>query len=157
MSDIEHRLARLEAESEIRKLKARYLNACDKKDVDAVRACFAPDAIIDFPPLGEFDVDGLIGIFTQMAVSTSIIDSHHGHNAEIDIDGDRAEAIWNLGFATINPEDNSFRLLAGFYTDRYERRDGQWLITYTRSEPRKIIDGKLEQTGISGNLLKDTA
>jgi len=122
-----------------------------------VRACFAPDAVIDFPPLGEFDVDGLLGIFTQMAVSTNIIDSHHGHNAEITIDGDKAEAVWNLGFATINPDDNSFRLLAGFYTDKYEKRGDDWLITYTRSEPRKIIDGKLEENSISGSLLKDTA
>jgi len=154
---LEERVFRLEAESKIRRLKARYLNACDRKDADAVRACFAPDAIIDFPPLGEFDVDGLIGIFTQMAVSTSIIDSHHGHNAEITVTGDKAEAIWNLGFATINPDDNSFRLLAGFYTDRYEKHNGKWLITYTRSEPRKIIDGKLETGSISANLLEDTA
>ena len=154
---LEDRIEKLEAESAIRALKARYLNACDRKDVDQVRTCFATDAIIDFPPLGEFDVDGLIGIFTQMAVSTSIIDSHHGHNAEITVDGDKASAIWNLGFATINPEDNSFRLLAGFYTDRYENRDGEWLIIYTRSEPRKIIDGKLDDASISASLLKDTA
>ena len=155
--ELESRIAMLEAESEIRKLKARYLNASDRKDPETIRACFAPDAIIDFPPLGEFDVDGLIGIFTQMAVSTSIIDSHHGHNAEITIKGDKADGIWNLGFATINPEENSFRLLAGFYTDRYEKRDGKWLITYTRSEPRKIIDGKIEAASVSASLLKDSA
>jgi len=154
---LEDRIDRLEAESDIRRLKARYLNACDRKDADTVRACFAPDAVIAFPPLGEFDVDGLIGIFTQMAVSTSIIDSHHGHNGEITVNGDKAEAIWNLGFATFNPEDNSFRLLAGFYTDRYEKRNGEWLITYTRSEPRKIIDGQLTDNGLSAHLVKDSA
>ena len=153
---LEERILKLESESDIRRLKARYLNACDRKDVPAIRGCFTTDAVIDFPPLGEFDVDGLIGIFNQMAVSTSVIDSHHGHNGEITVSGDKAEATWNLGFATINPDDNSFRLLAGFYTDRYERRNGEWLITYTRSEPRKIIDGKLEDTGISADLLKDT-
>ncbi len=155
--DLESRVERLEAESAIRALKARYLNACDRKDAETVRSCFAPDAVIDFPPLGEFDVDGLIGIFTQMAVSTSIIDSHHGHNAEITINADKAEAVWNLGFATINPEDDSFRLLSGFYTDRYEKRGGQWLITYTRSEPQKIIDGKLEGASVSASLLGEAS
>ncbi len=155
--DLEARIERLEAESAIRALKARYLNACDRKDVAAIRACFAPDAVIDFPPLGEFDLDGLIGIFTQMAVTTTIIDSHHGHNAVIDIDGDTATAVWNLGFATINPDDNSFRLLAGFYTDKYEKCEGKWLITYTKSEPRKIIDGRLDDNAISAGLLKDIA
>lgn len=153
---IESRLERLEAESEIRKLKARYLNACDRKDVDTIRACFAPDAEIEFPPLGSFNVDGLIEIFTQMAVTTQIIDSHHGHNAEIEIDGDMARATWNLGFATINPENNQFRVLSGFYHDRYEKRDGQWLITYTQSAPRKIIDGTIEAGSVTASLTKDT-
>lgn len=154
---LESRLSALEADRDIRNLKARYLNACDRKDADAVRACFAPDAIIEFPPLGEFDVDGLIGIFTQMAVATNIIDNHHGHNGEITVSGDKADGIWNLGFATFNPDDNTFRLLGGFYTDRYERRNGEWLITYTRSDPRNIIDGKLDDTGLTAHLVKDTA
>lgn len=150
---LEDRIAALEAESAIRKLKARYLNACDRKDAETVRACFAPDAVIDFPPLGQFDVDGLLGIFTQMAVSTNIIDSHHGHNAEITVSGDTAEATWNLGFTTINPDDGSFRLLSSFYTDKYEKRNGEWVFTYTKSEPRKIIDGTLDDGSLSANLI----
>ena len=152
---LEDRLDRLEAESDIRKLKARYLNACDRKDIETIRACFTPDAIIDFPPLGEFDVDGLIGIFNQMAASTNIIDSHHGHNAEITIEGKTAKAVWNLGFSTFNPDDDSFRLLAGFYHDRYEKREGQWLMSYTRSEPRNIIDGKLDSSGLTASFMKE--
>ena len=66
MSDLEARVARLEAESDIRKLKARYLNACDAKDVEAIRACFTADAEIEFPPLGSFDLDGLMSIFNQI-------------------------------------------------------------------------------------------
>ncbi len=72
MTDLESRVARLEAESDIRRLKARYLNACDAKDVDAIRACFTDDAVIDFPPIGEFGLDGLIDVFTQMAAATPI-------------------------------------------------------------------------------------
>lgn len=154
---LEERVNKLEAESDIRRLKARYLNACDRKDAVTVRACFAPDAVIDFPPLGQFDVDGLLGIFTQMAVSTNIIDSHHGHNAEITVNGDTAEATWNLGFTTINPDDGTFRLLSSFYTDRYEKRNGEWVFTYTKSEPTRIIDGTLNDTGLTANLLKDSA
>ena len=37
---LEQRLARLEAIEDIGQLKARYLHACDRKDPDAVRACF---------------------------------------------------------------------------------------------------------------------
>ncbi len=152
---LESRIARLEAESDIRRLKARYLNACDNKDIERMRACFTEDAIIDFPPLGEFDVDGLVEIFTQMAAMTSIIDSHHGNNPEITITGEQATAVWNLGFSTFNPEDNSFRLLAGFYHDRYEKRNGEWLISYTRSAPRKIFDGQLSDAGAIAHLVRN--
>lgn len=148
MTDLESRIARLEAESDIRRLKARYLNACDAKDVDAIRACFTEDAVINFPPVGEFDLEGLIGVFTQMAAATPITDVHQGHNAEIEVDGDEASARWNLGYATYDPRSKSFRLLANFYHDRYRRTPEGWRICYSRSEPRAIVDGTLAEEGI---------
>lgn len=152
---LESRIEKLESESAIRRLKARYLNACDRKDLEVMKACFIEDAVIDFPPLGEFDLDGLVGIFTQMAVNTPITDVHQGHNAEISIEGDTASAVWNLGFATYNPEDNSFRLLSSFYHDRYVKTEDGWRISYTRSEPRAIIDGQLKDTGLTAKWIKD--
>ena len=150
-SDLESRIAKLEAESDIRRLKARYLNACDMKDVDAMRACFTEDAEIEFPPLGTFDLDGLVGIFTQMAATTPIVDVHHGHNAEIEIDGDTAKARWNLGFATYDPRANTFRLLSSLYEDRYRKTDQGWRICYTKSTPRTIVDGTLDADSLTAN------
>ncbi|RJF93149.1 nuclear transport factor 2 family protein [Sphingomonas cavernae] len=155
MADLESRISRLEAESDIRRLKARYLNACDAKDVDAIRACFTPDAVIDFPPIGEFDLDGLIDVFTQMAVSTPITDVHQAHNAEIDVRGDEASARWNLGYASYDPRGRTFRLLANFYQDRYRRTPDGWRICYTRSEPRAIVDGTLAEDGIKAAWVAD--
>lgn len=150
MTDLETRIARLEAESDIRRLKARYLNSCDAKDVDAIRACFTKDAVIDFPPLGEFDLDGLVGIFTQLAVTTPIVDVHQGHNGEIEVNGDDASARWSLGFSTYDPRTGTFRMLANFYEDRYRRTVDGWRICYSRSIPRAIVDGKLSEEGITG-------
>jgi len=144
MPDLESRIAKLEAESDIRKLKARYLNACATKDVDAIRACFTKDAEIEFPPLGSFDLDGLMGIFNQMTATTPIVDVHHGHNGEIDIEGDTAKARWNLGFATYDPRQKSFRMLASLYEDRYKKTPEGWRICYTKSTPRTIVDGTLD-------------
>jgi ketosteroid isomerase-like protein len=151
MTDLESRIARLEAESDIRRLKARYLNACDAKDVAAIRACFTPDAVIDFPPIGSFDLDGLIGIFTQMAANTPIVDVHQAHNGEIDVAGDEARARWNLGYASYDPRTRGFRLLANFYHDRYRRTADGWRISYTRSEPRAIVDGMLAEDGLKAD------
>ena len=102
MSDLEQRIHKLEDESAIRKLKAVYLNACDQKDVETIKDCFTEDAELIYPPIGAFGVDGLVEVFTQMAVQTSIVDVHQAHNGVIEIDGDTASAQWkaqqNHGF-----------------------------------------------------------
>lgn len=148
------RLERLEAEAEIRRLKARYLNACDVKDMAAMRGCFTEDAEIVFPPLGRFDVDGLMDVFAQMAATTPIVDAHQGHNGEIDVRGDQASATWSLSFASYNPQDRSFRLLAGFYFDRYRRTPAGWRICYTESKPRAIVDGALREDGLQASWVE---
>ena len=155
--DLTERIETLEAESAIRRLKARYLNACDAKDVDAIRNCFTPDACIEYPPLGRFDVDGLIQIFTQLAASTAITDVHQGHNGEITINRETASARWNLGFVSLDPETNGMRLLSGFYHDEYRKTESGWKISYTRSEPRVVIDGKLEDGTVRANWIKDNS
>ncbi len=153
MSDLEQRLQTLEAESAIRKLKAQYLNACDAKDPEAIRACFMEDAVIDYPPLGEFNLDGLIQIFTEMAVNTNIVDTHQAHNAEISIDDDTATAKWNFSYSMYDPDSKNYRLLTAFYHDKYQKTDNGWLISYTRSEPRSVVDGSLDGD-VKGNWIK---
>jgi len=155
MSDLEARITKLEAESDIRKLKARYLNACDAKDEPAIRACFTEDAEIEFPPLGSFDLDGLMDIFHQMAATTPIVDVHHGHNGEIEVDGDTATGRWNLGFATYDPREKSFRILASFYEDRYRNTAEGWRICYTKSTPRTIVDGLLAEDSFTAKWAAD--
>lgn len=151
---IEERLQRLEAESAIRKLKARYLNACDAKDVAVIRSCFTPDAHIDFAGMGQFTLDQLIDIFTELAVTTPISDSHHGHNAEIEVvSADSAKARWNLGFSTFDPRTRSFRVMSLFYYDEYRRTGDGWRICVSRTEARTVVEGKLEAGSVTGALL----
>lgn len=155
---IEERLARLEAESEIRRLKARYLNACDAKEADAVRAYFTPDAVIDFEGMGVFTVDQLVGIFTEMAVNTPISDSHHGHNGEIEVLDERsATARWNLGFTTYDPRNGQFRALSMFYHDRYTKTAEGWRISATKSVLRTALEGTAKAGDLSANWLVPAA
>jgi hypothetical protein len=154
MSDLEARIARLEAESAIRKLKARYLNACDAKDVAQIESCFTADAELDYPPIGKFGVDGLIAAFTQIALQSPIVDVHQIHNGEIEvIDADHATARWNLGFSTYDPRAGSFRLLGSFYHDEYVRTADGWKIAKSRSEPRTIVDGTIGPDGVTATSL----
>lgn len=151
MSELEQRIQKLEDESAIRKLKAVYLNACDQKDVDTIRGCFTDDAELIYPPIGAFGVDGLVEVFTQMAVQTSIVDVHQAHNGVIEINVDTANAQWNLGFATYNPEDKTFRLLSSFYKDRYVRTENGWKICFSESCPRTVVDGTLSDEKVQAS------
>jgi hypothetical protein len=151
MSDeLAARIARLEAEADIRRLKARYLNACDRKDMVRLRACFTEDAQIDYPPLGRFDLNGLVAIFEQLAANTPIVDAHQAHNGEIVVhDGEHADGDWHLSYATYDPRDGRFRLMSSFYEDRYVRTDQGWRIAATRTIPRMIVDGRLEAGAVA--------
>lgn len=140
--NLEERVACLEAESAIRCLKARYLNACDAKETDSIRSCFMPDAVIDFEGMGVFTVDQLVATFTEMAAATPICDTHHGHNGEIEIlSTHAARARWNLGFTTYDPRANSFRALAIFYYDEYRLTQDGWRISSTKSVVRSALQG----------------
>ncbi len=153
MPDLEARIRKLEDESAIRKLKARYLNACDSKDVEALRSCFTSDAELIYPPIGSFGVDGLVEVFTKMAVQTPIIDVHQAHNGIIEIDGETATAEWNLSFSSYNPDAKTFRLLSSFYNDKYIRTAQGWLICFSQSCPRAVVDGQLKEAGILANWI----
>lgn len=141
---LEARLARLEAQSEINTLKSRYLNACDAKDPDRIRACFTTDADLDYGPMGKFGVDGLIAIFTQIAMNSPIVDMHHGHNGEIEfLDDDNARGTWSLAFITFDPRTKAFRSTTGFYSDAYRRTAEGWRVSASTFRPRASLSGTL--------------
>lgn len=143
---LEERIARLEAEADIRRLKARYLNACDSKDAAGMGACFTPDAVIEFPLVNvKAGPTELMATFTELAVKTPIVDQHQGHNAEITvIDADNAKGKWHLAYTFFDPRTGAFRLLSAFYDDHYVRTPNGWLMSYSRSDARAVVDGKLE-------------
>lgn len=132
---IEERIQRLEAIEEIRALKARYLNACDLKNLEQIRSCFVQDGLyLDYGVIGKFDhVDQLLAVFDEKGNHPHIFDSHHASNAEIEIlSGIQARARWALAFIQLNQAENTMTRLSGFYQDEYLCERGEWLIN--RSE-----------------------
>lgn len=148
MQELSRRIQRLEDIEAIKQLKARYLHACDRKDSEGIRRCFAPgEVVIDYGPIGCFaNREELIALFEQMAVGTGIIDAHHAQNPQIHwIDETRAEAIWDLFFFQINPQASGLMQLAGYYEDKYEKRDDEWVITESRFNPTSTVMTSYEQ------------
>ncbi|MNZ54012.1 Bile acid 7-alpha dehydratase [compost metagenome] len=131
---LEQRIARLEALDAIRQLKHRYLNACDLKEVEAIRNCFAEgEVLIDYGPLGVFrERDSFVALYRELACHERVIDLHHGANPEIELLGeDEARARWALAYSNLDGESGATRRLGGFYEDRYRCIDGQWRIVET--------------------------
>ena len=134
---LEQRIARLEAIEAIKVLKASYFEACDRKQPDQVRACFAAGPIdLRYGRIGAFeDREQMIQVFTELACSDHIVEMHHGQNPQIEIlDEDHAVATWGLYYYMIDTRRQTTTQLAGFYDDAYRRIDGQWLITRSHYE-----------------------
>lgn len=137
-NSLEQRIQRLEDIEAIRQLKASYLHHCDRKNVDAIRECFADGEIhIDYGALGTFtNREEFIALFQQLACHTHIIDMHHGQNARIQWESPhQASASWDLYFHQINQETKTLTQLAGSYQDRYTKQSGCWRIIQTVFRP----------------------
>ncbi|GAA0796200.1 nuclear transport factor 2 family protein [Marinobacterium sediminicola] len=135
--DLEQRITRIEALDAIRTLKHRYLNACDLKEVESIRACFAEGEIdIDYGPIGRFsDRDSFIELYRQLACHERVKDLHHGSNPEIELISDtEATGRWGLFYFNLDAESGATLQLSGVYYDRYRRLDGHWKIVATRFE-----------------------
>ncbi|ABP64504.1 hypothetical protein Saro_3645 (plasmid) [Novosphingobium aromaticivorans DSM 12444] len=152
LEDIAARLGVLEDKEAIRALKARYLRACDLKEVEDVRDCFAPGKIrIAYQNFPEFDDrDAFVEIYRQMACNGGVYDIHHATNWQIDLAGpERATGKWSLNFRTILTGPRQVVRLAVEYDDVYEKRDGRWWIVETVS---RVISMLTEQVNEDGSV-----
>ena len=119
-------LARLEAESDIRRLIGLYCDAVNRRDADAAGLLFAPDAAIqiaDFP-----------GISGQEAIREGMRQTfaHHAFLRQqcdvglIDVAGDKARARFSVIEASHRSGEDSVSLIFGFYEDDYARLAEGW-------------------------------
>lgn len=145
MVALEQRLQKLEALEQIQQLKHRYLNACDRKDVEEIRACFAPGPIlIDYGTLGVFyDRDSFLELYTRLACQPNVIDLHHGANPEIVLESaTEARGRWALYYFNLDAQTGLTRQLGGQYEDRYRLTEAGWRIIETRSRIHSTVEGR---------------
>ena len=145
MLNLEQRVAQLEALEAIRQLKHRYLNACDLKEVETIRGCFASGPVlIDYEAVGRFeDRDSFVNFYAALACQPQVRDSHHGANPEIELlDEDHARGRWALGYFNLDAETGVTRRLGVVYDDGYRRIGGVWKIVQTRSRILSVVAGR---------------
>lgn len=126
MSDIEKRLARLEAESEIRQLIAHYCFDIDDRNIEAVRDLFTDDGVIQ-------SADGVM----HAQGPDAIIDQYHGrfdvlgpghhfmHDVQIDFVSDTEATGRVSGHAELKRK-GMMMVTAIRYADKYRKTGHGW-------------------------------
>jgi hypothetical protein len=137
IDELRRRVQRLEDIEAIRRLKARYLNACDSQDPESAKNCFAEgEVVIDMGHVGVLrDREEFAKLYKAAGCQPFILDMHHGANPEIEfIDDDHARALWALEYRNINTQAKTVTFVSLMYHDEYARIGGAWKITKSRSE-----------------------
>lgn len=136
-TDLERRIARLEAIEAIKQLKARYCEICDDDhNPERIASVFAPDGIWEGAGFGKAQGhDAIRELFRgfQQLISFS---QHNVMNPQIQVDGDRATGSWYfLGPFTFRKK-NENKWLVLRYDDDYVRIDGEWKYQHLRATLR---------------------
>ncbi len=137
LEQLRRRVQHLEDLEAIRRLKARYLNACDSQDPEGAKNCFAEgEVVIDMGHVGVFrDREGFADIYRTFGCLPFVLDMHHGANPEIEfIDEHHAKALWALEYRNFNTQAKTVTFVSLIYHDEYAKQGGQWKITKSRSE-----------------------
>lgn len=145
---LEARVRALEDLEAIRALKAHYFLSCDRKDPQAVAACFMPgEVLIDYGAIGVFHHrDELVELFTRMACHEHIVEMHHGVNPNITVvDGSHAHGTWGLFYHQINTRERTVTQLGAYYEDDYRKLDGAWKIANTRCVVTSTLVSELSE------------
>ncbi|SDZ49080.1 nuclear transport factor 2 family protein [Herbiconiux ginsengi] len=127
-------LDRLIAIEAVKRLKSRRDRALDTKDWATFRSLHAPEH--------ESANDGFASwkgrdtlVERSMALLSGMTTVHQCHTPDIVIDApDRASAVWYLEDQLYWTQDDEEHWIHGFgfYHERSERRDGEWVFTHRR-------------------------
>jgi ketosteroid isomerase-like protein len=137
-------LSRMVVKSEIEDALFRYCHAVDRCDVDLMKSVYHPDATdnhgIFNGPAADF-AEYMIPRLEHWFSSTQ----HHITNVLVEIHGDTAYVeSYFLSFHRWRDDFNRDNTSAGRYVDRFERRNGRWLIAHRQL----LIDWTADQVNL---------
>jgi uncharacterized protein (TIGR02246 family) len=127
VEDLERRIRVLEDIEAIRRLKARYADACDRNyDADAIASLFAEDAVWDGGTFGRYEGREAIRAFFEGVSNDIPFAMHYMVNPIIEIDGEFATGKWHLFQTCTFAAGNQAIFGAARYDEEYRRIDGEW-------------------------------
>lgn len=150
LETLSNRVADLEDKEAIRCLKARYLRACDLKDVETVRDSFLSDGVlIEYEGFPVFaDRDAFVETYQALACKTGVYDMHHAANWDIELTAENeARGTWSLNFRTILLESRQVTSLVVEYDDLYRRDNNRWYIKASKSTILSVFTEEIADDG----------
>jgi len=126
--DLEQRIARLEARTEIRELVARYCFTIDARDIEGIGQCFTRDGVFRSRD-GAMNAIGRDAVVEQFHGRFAVLgpSNHFTHDHLIqfdDSDPARATGIVNSHAEVVRNDEALWASLR--YHDEYAREDGRW-------------------------------
>jgi len=143
MSDLERMVRELRDIEEVKKLKARYIDACDggwggrtAHDPDAITELFTDDCVWDGGVYGDRSGRAALREYYEANKQDDRSSVFHLLTSPvIEVDGDTARGEWHLTIL-LAANDGSSMLICGVFEDEYRRTDRGWRIhrsRYTRA------------------------
>lgn len=135
MSDMNKKIETLLAKQEINDVIMRYARGVDRGDAALLKSCYHDDAIEEhggtYAGPAHAYVDEAVPRIKRMGPM-----AHYACNMHIEFDGDTAYVeTYLITFARFTKDDRSYdTLTGGRICDRFEKRDGAWLIAH-----RKVV------------------
>ena len=122
-------LDEIAAHLEIQQVLYRYCRGVDRGDAELVASVYHPDAVDAHGAWSGLGKDFAAYLVPNMD-QVPLIGQHHITNVLIELQGERADV--ESYFIALHPEATaegaSHALVCGRYLDRFERREGRWLI-----------------------------
>lgn len=133
LAELEKRVKLLEDIETIKKLKAKYVQACDDNyNPEKLARLFTENGVWDGGKVwGVHQGRGEIRKFFSEVSNDIIFAVHYAMTPEIYVDGDKAHGRW-YGLVPATRKGNKAILMSVFYDDEYERVENEWLIRTSR-------------------------
>lgn len=134
---LEQRIARLEAESDIEKLRYRYWFAILDKNVEALVSCFAPDAFLEYGMGIELRGTEAIKSFFDMVLLNEdlALQMPRGANGIIELTSEtHADGRWLVQVVMLRHSEAVGSRINVQYFESYEKIDGEWKIKSMKND-----------------------
>jgi uncharacterized protein (TIGR02246 family) len=121
-------LRRLLDERELEQIMVHYFDRVDANDPDGAAAHFAEDAEVEILTGKRYQGRDWYAKALRRTLEQYEPTSHHLDNFRVEVDGDRAETMaYVYAYHRMRSTGEPWHLIVRM-RDRFERRDGEWLI-----------------------------